>query len=136
MCELKSCPFCGNKNIVFGYSATDSNFYIWCNCGIKVPGMRDHVMELWNTRADHAASSGKMVEPLRKWLPGSEPPDGWYWFRREPGERLRLLNLRLRYLPEYEIPSSRVLFIVGAQGSFMWTDEILYGPISEPEEAQ
>ena len=54
--KLKSCPFCGCKDVKLTYikgKNSHKNFYVWCSgCGTEGPfGLSlDSAMEAWNRR--------------------------------------------------------------------------------------
>ena len=56
MTELKPCPFCGSKDIVFGYEE-DGSYCIRCNdCGVQVGHFieymqhKEDIVGPWNRR--------------------------------------------------------------------------------------
>ena len=55
--ELEPCPFCGSKELVFGYEEDGSCCIRCTNCGVQVGHYRDYMQDneeiagLWNRRA-------------------------------------------------------------------------------------
>lgn len=70
--DLKSCPFCGSKDIWVKQAGTSGFWYVYCPnacCEFMAPSKQE-VVDRWNRRAGEAFNGGVMLMGDRVYIAG------------------------------------------------------------------